>query len=77
MVVSTLFVFANILIIVISFTFYHNMERLKFILNGIGIFLTFVTFLVLTADEKRHDGTIVQGGIGFLMQRYNGDSFHI
>ena len=52
-VVSTLFVFANILIIVIPATLYQNMDKLKFILNGIGIFLTFVTMLLLSMSEKK------------------------
>ena len=70
-VVSTLFVFANILIIVIPVLLYNNMDKLKFILNGIGIFLYFVTMVsLLTGENRKPNGEIVQTGIGLLMQEY-------
>ena len=72
MVVSTLFVFANILIIVIPVLLYHNMDKLKFILNGIGIFLYLVTMVsLLTGENRTTSGEIVQTGIGLLMQKYD------
>ena len=70
-IVSILFVFANILIIVIPVLLYHNMDKLKFILNGIGIFLYLVTMVsLLTGENRKTSGEIVQTGIGLLMQEY-------
>ena len=70
-IVSILFVFANILIIVIPVLLYHNMDKLKFILNGIGIFLYLVTMVsLLTGENRKPNGKIVQTGIGLLMQEY-------